>query len=384
MNEERNKKNPDIKKKNYNEVDNLDKPNEQVRRRAPEKKKHKKVKIAVLSVVCIILVALIAVGVYWVLRFNGMFVDDKPIDGDLNSPNIVDTPNVEQVPGNYDEQSGIPPVVDNDEEIDQSKVQDDHGIIKREPISDRVVNILVMGRDARGNERGRSDSMMLISYNKDTNMANCLSFLRDSLVPIEGHGWTKLGHSYSYGGPGMTINTINACFGLDIQDYFVVDFNGFKNIIDKMGGITVTITEEEAAYYNKHMNWNVSAGEVTLNGEKALQHSRNRSLAGTDFQRTRRQRDVVQAMYRRALEINNFTTLVEIIDYSLGQLQTNMDRLEVISLATEALTNGDKIVVNTTQVPFNGTWKYSTYNSMSVTTFDIEENKKQLFEYIYG
>ena len=117
---------------------------QQVRRRAPEKKKHKKVKIAVLSVVCIILVALIAVGVYWVLRFNGMFVDDKPIDGDLNSPNIVYTPNVEQVPGNYDEQSGIPPVVDNDEEIDQSKVQDDHGIIKREPISDRVVNILVM------------------------------------------------------------------------------------------------------------------------------------------------------------------------------------------------------------------------------------------------
>ena len=86
--------------------------------------------------------------------------------------------------------------------------------------------------------------MILASFNKNQKKATALSFLRDSLVEIDGHGQSKLGHTFAYGGVGLTINTINKQFGLDVQDYVIVNFENLVGIIDQLGGIQVVLTEE--------------------------------------------------------------------------------------------------------------------------------------------
>ena len=99
---------------------------------------------------------------------------------------------------------------------------------------------------------GRSDSMMLVSFNKSKNKSTVVSFLRDSLVDIDGYGKSRLGHTYAYGGIGLTINTINKTYDLDIQNYITIDFENLVSIIDEIGGVKVFITEEEAEFYRQN------------------------------------------------------------------------------------------------------------------------------------
>ena len=135
-----------------------------------------------------------------------------------------------------------------------------------------VFNILLVGTDTRDPDAdmGRSDSMMLVSFNKKQNKATIISFLRDSLVEIDGHGKSRLGHTYAYGGVGLTINTLNKTYGLDIQNYMTISFDNLVGIIDELGGVTVPITEEEAEYYRQNGMPDIVAGDVTLTGSQAL------------------------------------------------------------------------------------------------------------------
>ena len=116
--------------------------------------------------------------------------------------------------------------------------------IAREDQKDKdVINVLLVGSDSRdpNAEMGRSDTMILASFNKAEGKATALSFLRDSLVEIDGHGQSKLGHTYAYGGVGLTINTLNKQFGLDIQNYVVINFENLVEIIDQLGGIQFSL-----------------------------------------------------------------------------------------------------------------------------------------------
>ena len=167
--------------------------------------------------------------------------------------------------------------------------------IAREDQKDKdVVNVLLVGSDSRDPdaEMGRSDTMMLVSLNKAEEKATVISFLRDSLVEIDGYGQSKLGHTFAYGGVGLTINTLNKQFDLDIQNYIIINFENLVGIIDELGGIRVNLTEEEAEYYRANGMPDIQAGDVTLTGSQALAHARNRSL-DNDFGRTRRQRSVL-------------------------------------------------------------------------------------------
>ena len=157
-----------------------------------------------------------------------------------------------------------------------------------------VYNVLLVGTDSRDPDadRGRSDSMMMVSFNKKEGKSTAISFLRDSLVDIDGHGKSRLGHTYAYGGVGLTINTINKTYDLDIQNYITISFDDLVNVIDEIGGVTIYISEEEAEYYRQNGMPDIQAGDVTLTGSQALAHARNRTL-GNDFERTRRQRSVM-------------------------------------------------------------------------------------------
>lgn len=309
------------------------------------KKKHSKLKIAVIVLVVLLLAIVgLCVAIVWQITGSGVDVVD---------PSEVD-PTAEEVQ-----------------------------IAKEDQIDNDVYNVLLVGTDSRdpNADMGRSDSMMLVSFNKNEGKSSVISFLRDTLVDIDGYGKSRLGHTYAYGGVGLTINTLNQQFGLDIQNYVTINFENLVNIIDELGGIEVTLTEEEAEYYRQNGMPDIQAGPVTLTGSQALAHARNRTL-DSDFGRTRRQRSVMYGIYRKVLEQRDPSTLMSLITYCMTQVKTNMSVTEIYNMATDVLSV-DNLKTQQAAVPQEGTYNSITYEGMAVLEIDMEANKQYINELLY-
>lgn len=197
-----------------------------------------------------------------------------------------------------------------------------------------IINILVMGTDARDVtiERGRSDTMLIVSYNKKTAEVKLVSMLRDALVPIEDHDWNRLNTAYAFGGAGLAINTMNDLFGLDLQNFVVIDFTGAAEFIDKIGGVDVTLTKAEVDYYSAFIKQDLVVGVNHMDSELAMTHMRNRST-DNDFGRARRQRDVITAVMKKITTGMSLTEISELIDYAMTIVKTNIpatDRKSVV------------------------------------------------------
>lgn len=258
-------------------------------------------------------------------------------------------------------------------------------IYKKEQIDKKILNILLIGRDVNesSGSNGRSDSMIMLSYNKTTGNVVLTSFLRDSLVPIEGHNdWNRLNATYSWGGVGLTINTINNIFELDIQNYISIDYSGFQKIVDRMDGITVILTEAEANHLNKHYSWGLSEGEVTLNGEKALAYARIRKI-DSDFGRTERQRKIIVSAIKKIVNLDNWGKTLSMINDGLEYVKTNLSSGNLISLSSDFLSK-DNTDIKTGAVPASGTYSFAKYRKMEIIQVDFDKNKTIIFDRIYG
>ena len=270
-----------------------------------------------------------------------------------------------------------------DETVSELWLSETMPIIRKDQIQDDIFNVLLVGSDSRNpdSDAGRSDTMMLISFNETDGSVTAVSFMRDSLVEIPGYGKTKLGHSYAYGGVGLTINTINLTYGLDIQNYVMVNFENLVNIIDMIGGIEVEPTAQEAGLYNAYLKTDIYVEGVNkLNGKTALIHARDRELTN-DFDRTRRQRDVIKAIYDEI--IKNPSEIPSLISYCLTQVKTNMEMDQIYSMAMTVLGAGDLNVQQTT-IPAEDTYTYGTYDGMSVLNVDLDANKQLLHDLLFG
>ena len=248
---------------------------------------------------------------------------------------------------------------------------------------DEVYTVLLVGTDSRdpNSDMGRSDSMMLVSFNKKENKSTVVSFLRDSLVDIDGYGKSRLGHTYAYGGVGLTINTINKTYDLDIQNYITINFENLVGIIDEIGGVKVYISEEEAEYYRQNGMPDIQSGDVILTGSQALAHARNRTL-GSDFERTRRQRSVMYGIYRKVMEDKDPSSILSLINYCMNQVETNMSVTEIYDMAKDVLAV-DNLKMQQASLPQDGTYTDITYEGMAVLEIDFDANKKFLEELLY-
>lgn len=175
-------------------------------------------------------------------------------------------------------------------------------------------------------------------------------------MPIDGYGWGKLNAAFAFGGAGLVVNTMNHLYHLDIQDYVVVDFDGFITVIDALGGIELPITEQEAQYYHQNFPQNgvVLAGDNSLlNGVQTLFHANNRSVGRSDFERTRRQRDVIKSTLNRFYTSKETKTLFSICQIALQNVETNLPLDQTLSLAIPVL-NQKEMDISQYQVPFDG------------------------------
>ncbi len=211
--------------------------------------------------------------------------------------------------------------------------------------SKNVINVLLIGADSRkGRNEGNTDVMMLVSVNRKTKTLKMISFLRDSYLYIEGNKnsyCTKLNAAFSMGGPECLINTIENNYKIEIDNYVMVNFESFKEIIDAMGGITVDVQEYEADYISSFFKIKMPSGNgVKLNGKQALGFCRVRGCdTDGDVSRTRRQRQVIDSMVNRVMN-SSISEINKYIDVLLPYVDTGYSEAQIISLGLKAITNG--------------------------------------------
>ena len=190
--------------------------------------------------------------------------------------------------------------------------------------------------------------------------------MRDMYVEIPGHGHNKLNAAYAFGGVELLYQTIAKNFGIKIDNYCVVDFSTFEKVINKVGGVEISLEEKEAKYLNttnyisKKKYRNVKVGKQTLNGNQALGYARVRYVVSKkygdgDFGRTGRQRAVLQAALNKVLQ-QSPTKIADIALDSLADVSTDMSAKYLKSLVLKVIQMGTT-EIDQMRVPLEGTYK---------------------------
>ncbi|OIJ11712.1 transcriptional regulator [Anaerobacillus alkalilacustris] len=207
------------------------------------------------------------------------------------------------------------------------------------PIKDPV-SVLFLGLDSRGGDlSGRTDAMVLATFNPDENTIKMLNIPRDSRVELAGRGtMDKINHAHAFGGLDMTIATVENLFDIPV-DYFVsLNFDAFMDIINELGGVTVnspmTFTEKDNGTYG---TITIHEGEQHLNGQEALAYVRMRkSDPRGDLGRGERQKEVIESIIREAASFSSITRFGPVMDAVGKNLKTNLSFNNLMSMHSYA------------------------------------------------
>ncbi|CAI6081844.1 Polyisoprenyl-teichoic acid--peptidoglycan teichoic acid transferase TagU [Paenibacillus sp. JJ-100] len=199
------------------------------------------------------------------------------------------------------------------------------------------VNILLIGGDSRGDDAGRSDSVMVASIDPLSKKAHLFSVLRDTYVEIPGHGKSRLNAAFSYGGAELTKQTVSNLLGIPIQHYVYTDFTGFMALVDALGGIDIDV--EKDMYYtskaDKHMyDIDLKKGLQHMDGRTALQYVRFRHDATSDFTRTQRQRIFMTELAKKMQSTTSLFKIPEILEAIAPYVQTDLSPTQMLKLAS--------------------------------------------------
>ena len=160
-----------------------------------------------------------------------------------------------------------------------------------------ILNILLLGVDKRTGDRGRSDAIILLNLDPKDHQMTMVSIPRDTRAQIAGKGrFEKINHAYSYGGPNLSVATVEDLLDVEIDYYVELNMEGLADLVDAVGGITV---QNELDWYGDD-GFHYQKGTLHLNGQQTLGYVRMRKKdpAG-DFGRTKRQREVIDAIIKK-------------------------------------------------------------------------------------
>lgn len=254
-------------------------------------------------------------------------------------------------------------------------------------------NIVLLGIDSRADnyDKGnRSDCIIIASINEKTKEVKLASVYRDTYLELTGRNLDKVTHAYAYGGPALTMSTLNTNLDLDIKEFVTVNFDAVEVAVNALGGIDLDITAEETKYINSYINElnrvtgtssaNITkAGRQHVDGTQALAYARIRYTAGGDYKRTERMRTVLMEMANAAKK-KSITELNRFADKILPKIYTNISAGEILALIPDVLSY--KITDNigwpydTKGATINGVWY-----GPPVT---LESNVKQLHKELFG
>ena len=236
-------------------------------------------------------------------------------------------------------------------------------------------NIALFGIDTRDDtyEGSRSDCIMIASINHDTKEIKIVSVYRDTYLNIPGRGLDKVNHAYSYGGPALSMSTLNTNLDLDITEFATVNFTSTKDIINAIGGVEIEVTDAEA----KSIPRITKGGKYLLDGEQALAYGRIRKI-DSDYVRTERMRTVLTAVFNKAKKMS-VAELNKILDKVLPEVYTNISKSNILALipqiASYSIVDSKGWPYETKGITLNGVWYGPPIN--------LEKNVSQLHKELF-
>ena len=253
-------------------------------------------------------------------------------------------------------------------------------------------DVLLLGVDYDSEGTSRSDTMIVASIGP-LGQERLTSILRDTWVEIPGHNPNKINAAYRFGGPELAMETVNQAFGLDIEQYAVISLRTFPMLIDALGGVELDVSEAEMAEVNSNLaatrkvlsksgvdtaDLTVWGEQVHLTGAQALSFARIRSI-GSDYERTLRQRRVLQAMLTKARSVKNPLVLVDFFQTALEVTETNVFWPQMAALGVFALVHND---VGQMRLPADGTFESGVFDGTWSIRPDLQANRSLLDDFL--
>lgn len=244
---------------------------------------------------------------------------------------------------------------------------------KKDPFS-----VLMLGVDERTGDRGRSDTMIVLSVNPNLNSVKMLSIPRDTRTEIVGHGTVdKINHAYAFGGPEMSIASVENFLDIPIDYYMQINMEGFQDIVEAVGGITVN-NNLDFSYGGSHF----PVGEVTLNGSNALDYIQMRKQdPNGDFGRQQRQRLVIQGVIRKGASLNSITNFGPIFEALGSNIKTSLTFSEMVEIQKNYKTasqNIEHVTISGAGTKINGIYYLQVPDQERQRVQDIMKNHLEL------
>ncbi|MCI8397496.1 MAG: LCP family protein [Clostridia bacterium] len=260
------------------------------------------------------------------------------------------------------------------------------------------MNILLFGVDARDQNESYTESLsdviMIVSINQDTKKVKIASVYRDTYLqdPVT-KKCDKVTHAFLKGGPSRSINTINTNLDLDIKEYVAINFNVVIDLVDAVGGIELDISKEEAKHmknYITEMNnctghkskYITTPGVQLVDGIQATAYARQRYTGTGDWERTERQREVLNKVFEK-IKTTNLSNLNKIADTVLSQISTNIEKKQILYLLTQAASYEVEETVGWPE-EVGDYWVYEPMKIWYGAPINLEKQVIKLHEYLFG
>lgn len=272
----------------------------------------------------------------------------------------------------------------------------------------QIVNILIIGNDYRKengyNAGGLTDTMIIGTMDMKHGTLKLTSLMRDLVVEIPGHGKNKLNAANSFGGVELLYKTIATNFNIELDGYVEIGFKAFQDIVDKVGGVEVELTESEAEYLNS-TNYirnkkyrNVKVGKQILNGSQALGYCRIRKKGTTinglrdDYGRTWRQRTVINRVFDKVKKMP-MSDWMDIANSVFDNVTTDLTNDQIFDYMKDVITMGT-MDVKQLQIPVQGYFRsaangeFSCGSSIVMTaggsgSWDTSANQEALKQFVF-
>lgn len=246
----------------------------------------------------------------------------------------------------------------------------------------------VDSRDKSKNKYTRSDTIMVVCIDRENKKVKIASIYRDTYALIKGHGLDKITHAHAFGGAQLAVDTLNSNFDLDITKYMVVNFLNVADIIDRLGGVNIDITDTELKYINGYIDeinqingtkdpHVTKTGKQLLTGTQAVAYSRIRYTAGGEYKRAWRQQEVLIKLFE-TIKDQKETQLIKILSPVLDKIDTNYSAGELSGMFSDM----NSYDVQRSSFP-KKLWGGKIDGVWYAVPVTLESTVKQLHQYLY-
>lgn len=197
--------------------------------------------------------------------------------------------------------------------------------------------LLLIGADSRGEEKSRSDTIMLATIDPQEKQVMLFSIPRDTYVNIHGHGMDKFNHSFFFGGPDLVRQTVEEFLDIKVDHYVTIDFEGFRHMVDELDGIEVDV-KKRMVYRDPTDGTDIDLypGLQVLDGKQALDYARfrknNIGPDDSDFDRIARQHEIISAFIQKGSQFSSIMKVFSMMDILGEHVKTDLSEKEIRSL----------------------------------------------------